>query len=225
MRRRTERPKLGSRYQRLLAATTISNLGDGVSTIAYPWLASAITRNPLLVALVAVAQRIVGRARHHQIEARAGQLLLGRRRQQVALDDRAALGQAVMRRVAQAQGGQPRLQLDEGHLGRRIVLGQGEPDHAHPRAQIDKPPERRRPDEIGEQQRIDAEPVADARLEQGQSPAQDRITSQLIILRAAPRQPVVRHVAGDERGGAPALGRTRHLGRPLRHRLGRVEGI
>ncbi len=52
------RPRLGSRYQRLLAATTISNLGDGVSTIAYPWLASAITRNPLLVALVAVAQRL-----------------------------------------------------------------------------------------------------------------------------------------------------------------------
>ena len=58
MLRRAERPRLGSRYQRLLAATTISNLGDGVSTIAYPWLASAITRNPLLIALVAVAQRL-----------------------------------------------------------------------------------------------------------------------------------------------------------------------
>jgi MFS family permease len=56
--RRRDRPHLGSRYQRLLAATTISNIGDGISTIAYPWLASAITRNPLLIALVAVAQRL-----------------------------------------------------------------------------------------------------------------------------------------------------------------------
>ena len=45
-------------YRRLFAATTISNLGDGVGVIAYPWLASAITRNPLLIALVAVGQRL-----------------------------------------------------------------------------------------------------------------------------------------------------------------------
>ena len=38
--------------------SAISNLGDGVGVIAYPWLASAITRNPLLIALVAVAQRL-----------------------------------------------------------------------------------------------------------------------------------------------------------------------
>jgi MFS family permease len=49
---------LGSRYRKLFAATTISNLGDGMATIAYPWLASAITRNPLLIATVAVAQRL-----------------------------------------------------------------------------------------------------------------------------------------------------------------------
>jgi MFS family permease len=49
---------LGPSYRKLFAATTVSNLGDGVSIIAYPWLASAITRNPLLVALVAVAQRL-----------------------------------------------------------------------------------------------------------------------------------------------------------------------
>lgn len=36
----------------------MSNLGDGMATIAYPWLASAVTRNPLLVALVVVAQRL-----------------------------------------------------------------------------------------------------------------------------------------------------------------------
>ena len=49
---------LGSSYRKLLAATTVSNIGDGIGTIAYPWLASAVTRNPLLVALVAVAQRL-----------------------------------------------------------------------------------------------------------------------------------------------------------------------
>jgi MFS family permease len=54
----SEAPKLGRSYRKLFAATTISNLGDGVSVIAYPWLASAITRNPLLIALVAVVQRL-----------------------------------------------------------------------------------------------------------------------------------------------------------------------
>jgi MFS family permease len=49
---------LGPSYRKLFAASTISNLGDGVAIIAYPWLASAITRNPLLIALVAVAQRL-----------------------------------------------------------------------------------------------------------------------------------------------------------------------
>lgn len=49
---------LGANYRRLFAATTMSNLGDGVSIIAYPWLASAVTRNPVLIALVAVAGRL-----------------------------------------------------------------------------------------------------------------------------------------------------------------------
>jgi MFS family permease len=49
---------LGSSYWKLFAATAISNLGDGVSLVAYPWLASAVTRSPLLVALIAVAQRL-----------------------------------------------------------------------------------------------------------------------------------------------------------------------
>lgn len=49
---------LGAAYRKLFAATTISNIGDGVSQIASPWLASAVTRQPLLVALVAVAQRL-----------------------------------------------------------------------------------------------------------------------------------------------------------------------
>ncbi|MGI9029218.1 MAG: MFS transporter [Ilumatobacteraceae bacterium] len=56
--RRTERKTLGADYRKLFSATTISNLGDGVGVIAYPWLASAITRNPLLIALIAAAQRL-----------------------------------------------------------------------------------------------------------------------------------------------------------------------
>jgi MFS family permease len=49
---------LGSAYRKLFAAATVSNLGDGVGQIAYPWLASAVTRNPVLVAVVFVAQRL-----------------------------------------------------------------------------------------------------------------------------------------------------------------------
>ena len=53
-----ERRGLGGDYFKLFGASTISNLGDGIGVIAYPWLASAITRNPLLIALVAVVQRL-----------------------------------------------------------------------------------------------------------------------------------------------------------------------
>lgn len=50
--------RLGASYYKLFAGTVVSNLGDGMAIVAYPWLASAITRNPILVALVAVAQRL-----------------------------------------------------------------------------------------------------------------------------------------------------------------------
>ncbi len=40
------------------SATTVSNLGDGIVSIAYPWLASAVTRSPLLIALSAVVSRL-----------------------------------------------------------------------------------------------------------------------------------------------------------------------
>ncbi len=53
-----ERVRLGSRYRKLYLSTAISNIGDGMSTIAYPWLATAITRNPLLISVVAAAQRL-----------------------------------------------------------------------------------------------------------------------------------------------------------------------
>ncbi len=50
--------KLGANYYKLMAASSISNLGDGIGVIAYPWLASAVTRNPILIAGVAAAQRL-----------------------------------------------------------------------------------------------------------------------------------------------------------------------
>jgi len=50
--------RLGWNYYKLFGASTISNLGDGIGIIAYPWLASALTRNGFLIALVAVAQRL-----------------------------------------------------------------------------------------------------------------------------------------------------------------------
>ena len=49
---------LGANYWKLWSASVTSNLGDGVAGIAYPWLASAVTRNAMLIALIAIAQRI-----------------------------------------------------------------------------------------------------------------------------------------------------------------------
>ncbi len=54
----TGRARLGRNYAALFSASTISNLGDGVGMVAYPWLASAVTRNPILIAMVAVMQRL-----------------------------------------------------------------------------------------------------------------------------------------------------------------------
>jgi MFS family permease len=49
---------LGRDYWKLWSASVISNLGDGTSVIAYPWLASLLTRNPGLIAGLGVAQRL-----------------------------------------------------------------------------------------------------------------------------------------------------------------------
>jgi len=49
---------LGISYWKLWIATAISNLGDGVSMVAYPWLASAVTRSPLLIAAAGFASRL-----------------------------------------------------------------------------------------------------------------------------------------------------------------------
>ena len=60
LRRKSENKSkpLGKNYWRLWTAHATSNLGDGISGIAYPWLASAVTRSPLLIAAVAVASRL-----------------------------------------------------------------------------------------------------------------------------------------------------------------------
>ena len=50
--------RLGSNYWKLWTTSAVSNFGDGGSTIAYPWLASAITRNPVQISLIAVATRL-----------------------------------------------------------------------------------------------------------------------------------------------------------------------
>jgi MFS family permease len=49
---------LGKEYAKLLAARTVSNLGDGMTLVAGPLLAAALTRDPLLIAGLAFAQRL-----------------------------------------------------------------------------------------------------------------------------------------------------------------------
>jgi MFS family permease len=50
--------RLGASYRKLFISTVVSNIGDGMSLIAYPWLASALTRNPLLISGVVLVQRL-----------------------------------------------------------------------------------------------------------------------------------------------------------------------
>jgi MFS family permease len=45
-------------YRLLLSASAVTNLGDGVSALAIPWLAALITRDPVLIAFVAFAARL-----------------------------------------------------------------------------------------------------------------------------------------------------------------------
>jgi MFS family permease len=47
---------LGRRYRQLWAASTVSNLGDGVSLTAFPLLAASLTRDPVLVSLLGFTQ-------------------------------------------------------------------------------------------------------------------------------------------------------------------------
>ncbi|MFZ9283925.1 MAG: MFS transporter [Candidatus Nanopelagicales bacterium] len=55
---KTAASKLGGKYYRLLSSAVVSNIGDGITLIAYPWLASAVTRSPILIALIAVVSRL-----------------------------------------------------------------------------------------------------------------------------------------------------------------------
>ena len=48
----------GPDYWKLWTASVVSNFGDGIAMIAYPWLASTLTRNPLHIAAVAVVTRL-----------------------------------------------------------------------------------------------------------------------------------------------------------------------
>ncbi len=50
--------RLGSNYWKLWTASVVSNFGDGLGVVAYPWLASAVTRSPVHIALVTVATRL-----------------------------------------------------------------------------------------------------------------------------------------------------------------------
>lgn len=51
-------PTLGPRFHRLLLSSGLANLADGIGVVAWPWLASLITRDPLAIALVGVAQKL-----------------------------------------------------------------------------------------------------------------------------------------------------------------------
>ncbi|KQW31208.1 hypothetical protein ASE36_02730 [Rhizobium sp. Root274] len=49
---------LGHRFHRLLLSSGLANLADGIGVVAWPWLASLITRDPLAIALVSMAQKL-----------------------------------------------------------------------------------------------------------------------------------------------------------------------
>jgi MFS family permease len=54
-----ERPAgLGANYWKLFSASTMTNLGDGLMAVAVVWLASSITRDPTMIALVGLASRL-----------------------------------------------------------------------------------------------------------------------------------------------------------------------
>lgn len=52
------RSTLGPEYRKLWAASTISNLGDGITLVAGPLLAATLTRDPVLVSGIVFAQQL-----------------------------------------------------------------------------------------------------------------------------------------------------------------------
>lgn len=51
-------PGLGREYRKLWTASTISNLGDGITLVAAPLLAASLTRDPLLIAGAVFAKQL-----------------------------------------------------------------------------------------------------------------------------------------------------------------------
>lgn len=51
---------LGAPYRRLLSATLLSNLGDGIRAAAFPLLAASLTRSPIVISGVAIAGELPG---------------------------------------------------------------------------------------------------------------------------------------------------------------------
>ncbi|MBG0832642.1 MFS transporter [Planomonospora sp. ID67723] len=51
----TEGRRLGTGFWMLWAAFLVANLGTGIGSVAFPWLATSLTREPLLIALIGVA--------------------------------------------------------------------------------------------------------------------------------------------------------------------------
>ncbi|WP_210418139.1 MFS transporter [Ruania zhangjianzhongii] len=49
---------LGGNYWKLFTSATMTNLGDGLMSVAMVWLASTLTRDPTLIALVGLASRL-----------------------------------------------------------------------------------------------------------------------------------------------------------------------
>jgi MFS family permease len=45
-------------YRLILSGSAMTNLGDGVAAVAMPWLATLLTRDPLMISAVAMAERL-----------------------------------------------------------------------------------------------------------------------------------------------------------------------
>jgi MFS family permease len=50
--------RLGSNYWKLWSGSVVANFGDGIAGVAYPWLASAVTRDPFAIAMIGLATRL-----------------------------------------------------------------------------------------------------------------------------------------------------------------------
>jgi MFS family permease len=54
----TARESLGAPFWKLIAASSTSNMGDGIRALAFAWLASTLTRDPILVSGVAASTQL-----------------------------------------------------------------------------------------------------------------------------------------------------------------------